>query len=220
MHFEILVEDQSGEKALNILIPKIIDLGSNKNTFKIHAYRGIGSIPKNLTSSVDASKRQLLNLLPSLLRGYGKTFESYGDHYPAALIIIVDLDNKCLADFQQELLDILNTCNPRPLTRFCFSIEEGEAWFLGDINAIKSAYPDAKNHILSAYVNDSICGTWELLADALYAGGHQALKDEGWMRAGEEKSNWAKNISPHMDVQNNKSPSFCYFRDKLQELEA
>ena len=220
MHFKVLVEDISGKKALDILIPKIIDINSGQNTFEVHSYRGIGQIPKNITSVVDASKRQLLNLLPGLLKGHGKTFEGYGNNYPIVLFIVVDLDNKCLADFKQELLDILNTCNPKPLTRFCFSIEEGEAWFLGDINAIQTAYPAAKNRILSNYVNDSICGTWELLADALYAGGHQALKDEGWMRAGEEKSNWAKNISPYMDVQNNKSPSFCYFRDKLQELKA
>ena len=45
MHFEILVEDQSGKKALDILIPKLIGL---EHTFKVHSYKGIGRIPKNL----------------------------------------------------------------------------------------------------------------------------------------------------------------------------
>ena len=61
MHFEILVEDQSGKKALEILVPKIID---NNHTFKIHAYKGIGRIPKNLGGNIDASKRILLDRLP------------------------------------------------------------------------------------------------------------------------------------------------------------
>lgn len=45
MHFEILVEDQSGKKTLDILLPKIL---GGKHTFKVHPYKGIGQIPKNL----------------------------------------------------------------------------------------------------------------------------------------------------------------------------
>jgi len=57
MHFEILVEDQSGKKALDILIPKLIGDG---HTFSVHPYKGIGRIPKNLGDNTDASKRILL----------------------------------------------------------------------------------------------------------------------------------------------------------------
>lgn len=46
MHFEILIEDKSGEEALNILLPKMINI--EQHTFKIHSYKGIGQIPKNL----------------------------------------------------------------------------------------------------------------------------------------------------------------------------
>ena len=35
---------------------------------------------------------------------------------------------------------------------------------------------------------------------------------------GMEKFQWAENITPHMDVDNNKSPSFVYFRDTLRKL--
>ncbi|MBA3755860.1 MAG: hypothetical protein H0X02_06375, partial [Nitrosomonas sp.] len=164
MHFEILVEDQSGKKALETLIPKIIGL---EHTIKIHAYKGIGRIPKNLGSNADASKRILLDQLPKLLRGYGNTFSSYPDEYSAAVIMICDLDDKCLAEFRKELYVILNACNPKPKTCFCIAIEEGEAWFLGDIPALKKAYPKAKDAVLNAYQNDSICGTWEKLADAV-----------------------------------------------------
>ncbi len=215
MHFEILVEDQSGKKALDILVPKII---GDDHTFNVHSYKGIGHIPKNLANTGDASKRILLNRLPKLLRGYGNTFANYPENYPAAVFLVCDLDDKCLKAFRQQLFNILNACYPKPETRFCISIEEGEAWFLGDIPAIKTAYPKAKDAVLGAYVNDSICGTWERLAEAVYGGGSAALLAKGWQAVGSEKSQWAEKITPHMDVANNASPSFAYFKQKLLEL--
>ena len=215
MHFEVLVEDQSGKKALDILIPKII---GNQHTCRVIAYRGIGHIPRNLKSSTDASKRILLAQLPKLLRGYGKTFAEYPANYPAAVIVVCDLDNKCLKEFRQELFIILNACNPKPETRFCLAIEEGEAWLLGDIAAIKAAYPKAKDDVLSRYKNDDICGTWELLADAVSQSGANGLKKKGWAAVGKEKSIWAESIAPHMNVATNASPSFYYFHKKIREL--
>lgn len=215
MHFEILVEDQSGKKALDILIPKFIGI---EHSFKVHPYKGIGRIPKNLAGNADASKRILLSQLPKLLRGYGNTFANYPEGYSAAVILICDLDAKCLKAFREELYVILNACDPKPNTRFCVAIEEGEAWFLGDIAALKKAYPKAKDAVLNTYVSDSICGTWEKLADAIYPGGSAALSNKGWQAIGAEKSVWAEKITPHMDVNTNTSPSFCYLRAKIMEL--
>ena len=215
MHFEILIEDQSGKKTLDILMPKII---GDQHTFRVISYRGIGRLPKNLTSSTDASKRILLNRLPNLLKGYGNTYVNNPAKYSTAVIVVCDLDNKCLKTFRQELFAVLNTCNPKPETRFCIAIEEGEAWLLGDIPAIKKAYPKAKSNVLSRYQNDSICGTWEVLADALFTGGLSALKEKGRRAVGREKSAWAQKIAPEMDINKNASPSFCYFRNKIREL--
>jgi len=215
LHFEILVEDQSGKKALEILFPKI---AGNSHTFSIHAYKGIGRIPKNLKDTDDPNKRILLDNLPKLLRGYGVTFANYPPNYPAAVILVCDLDQKCLKDFRKELFEILEKINPHPETRFCIAIEEGEAWFLGDIPAIKMAYPKAKDVILHQYINDDICGTWETLADAVYIGGAQKLSSLGYPGIGKEKGLWAENIPPHMNVEHNGSPSFCYFRRKIREL--
>ena len=211
MHFEVLVEDQSGKKALDVLIPKII---GDRHTFKVYAYRGIGHIPKNLNHVRNINSRLLLNKLPMLLKAYGRRFSNY----PAAVLLVCDLDDKCLKAFRRELFDVLDSCNPKPETRFCIAIEEGEAWLLGDLAAIKAAYPKARNSVLNSYINDSICGTWELLADAIYPGGSISLKNKGWHGIGKEKSNWSEKITPHMDVENNASPSFCYFRAKAQEL--
>ena len=211
MHFEILVEDQSGKVALDVLVSKII---SGNHTFDVKSYKGVGRIPIRMNVSVDASKRILLNNLPRLLTGYAKSWpQGYG-----AVIVVCDLDSKCLKKFRNELLDLLNACNPRPVTRFCIAVEEGEAWLLGDIAAIKQAYPKAKDAVLNAYISDSICGTWEKLADAVYKGGSQMLSKQGWHAVGAEKSVWAENITPHMDLANNTSPSFNYFLGKLREL--
>jgi Domain of unknown function (DUF4276) len=217
MHFEILVEDLSGKKALDILVPKII---KNFGTFKVIPYKGIGRIPANLNSKGDPSKRILLMQLPKLLRGYGKAFANNPSSYPVAVIIICDLDNRILEDFLNELDAVLGNCSPKPDTHFCIAIEEGEAWFLGDITAIKSAYPKAKDSVLNKYVNDSICGTWEILADAIHKGGSNTLSSQGWQKIGTEKSNWAEKITPHMNVDSNNSPSFCHFRDRLVKLAA
>ena len=217
MHFEILVEDISGKTALEILIPKIIS--TEQHTFNIHPYKGIGHIPKGLKSASEAKKRILLDQLPRLVQGYGKKFSQYPPDYPAVLIVICDLDDRCLSAFRRELLDLVDRCNnPKPKTQFCIAIEEGEAWYLGDFAAIKAAYPKAKEAVLNSYTNDSICGTWEKLADAVFSGGVQNLSKQGGQVIGLEKTNWANNIPPFMNVDNNLSPSFCYFRDKLRDL--
>jgi hypothetical protein len=215
MHFEILVEDKSGKHALDIIVPKII---GKDHTFAIHGYKGIGHIPKNLKTNSDAKKRILLAQLPRLLQGYGKAFAEYPDNYKAAVIVVCDLDNKCLKTFREELNTTLNFCHNKPETRFCIAIEEGEAWLLGDIPAVKSAYPRAKISVLNKYTNDSIVGTWECLADAIFCGGSEALSQKGWQAIGKEKSQWAEKICPYMDVFDNRSPSFVYFREKLLEF--
>ena len=74
MHFEVLVEDRSGKRALEILLPKIIE---DPHTFRVISYRGIGHVPRGLKSASDASKRLLLDQLPRILRGYGRTFRGY-----------------------------------------------------------------------------------------------------------------------------------------------
>ena len=215
MHFEILIEDSSGKTALDILVPKII---GGEHTVKIHSYKGIGHIPKGLTSSSDSKKRILLDQLPKLIQGYGTTFANYPPSYPVVLVIVCDLDKRCLNNFREELFDCMNKCINKPKTYFCIAIEEGESWYLGDIDAIKTAYPQAKDAILNDYVNDSICDTWETLANAIFLGGAQSLSKLGGQAVGKEKASWALKISPHMNIEANQSPSFCYFREKIRSL--
>lgn len=215
MHFEILVEDISGKKVLDNVVPGII---GDSHTFRVIPYKGIGRPPRDLSSSSDPKKRILLNQLPRILQGYGNAFSQYPVGYKAVLMIVVDLDDRCLKISRQELLSVLLSVNPKPDTRFCFAIEEGEAWLLGDRKAVLAAYPKADQGVLNRYTNDSICGTWEVLADILHKDGSAKLIKGGYRKVGEAKSKWAEDISPFMDVNNNNSPSFNYFRSNILEL--
>ena len=136
-------------------------------------------------------------------------------------VVLVDLDDRrdC-ASFKNELSQLLSYCPQQPKALFRIAIEELEAWFLGDQEAIKQAYPHAKQQVLDAYVQDSQCGTWEKLADAIYPGGLTALGQHGKrsVRILEQKRIWAKEISPLLDVQTNQSPSFKAFRDGVRRM--
>ena len=211
MHFEFLVEDASGKILLESIVNTI--LGA-PHTYRIISYKGIGSIPKGMTGKIDVQKRIILDRLPKLLRGYGRSLQ----HIDAVVVVVVDLDKRDCKKFKQDLLDVLATCNPAPTALFRIAIEEMEAWLLGDKNAILASYPRAKQQVLNGYVQDSICGTWELLADAIHKGGANALKKEGWPAPGQAKCGWAKEIGPRLDVEANLSKSFQVFRDGVRSL--
>lgn len=171
-----------------------------------------------MTPISDPTKRILLDNLPKLLRGYGRRLKGYDNNFKEAVLLVCDLDNRNLNEFLNELSAVLHGCQPKPDAHFCIAIEEGEAWYLGDLSAIKSAFPGAKDDVLSSYINDSICGTWEKLADAVYPGGAKCLSEKGWRAVGAEKSKWAEKIPPYMDINNNNSQSFCFFRKTVRDL--
>jgi hypothetical protein len=212
MHIEILVEDASGEKLLQVLLPKLLGPRDVPHTWRLHAYNGIGRIPKDLAKKADPAKRMLLDRLPKLLHGYGKT--------PGidAVVVVVDTDKRDCAAFLAELKAVAVACNSIPTTLFRLAIEEIEAWYLGDKDALLAAYPRAKQDVLGRYVQDSACNTWELLADAVHPGGSAAIKKAGWPLPGQVKHEWADKIGPLMDLERNLSPSFGKLRDGLRRL--
>jgi len=216
MYFSIHIEDQSGKRLLEHLVPKLID--QSVDQFEIHPYRGIGRIPKGMKSGGEARHRILLDQLPRILRGLGRTFAGYPSDYPAVAVIVIDLDRRCFKEVRKEMLEVLQACEPAPHTQFCIAIEEGEAWLLGDHEALRAAYPQNDASKLSRYEQDSICDTWEHLADVIEQGGAAGLKAKGWQKVGEAKSRWAASIGPHMNPDRNRSPSFQHFRDTMRSL--
>jgi len=133
-------------------------------------------------------------------------------------VVVVDLDLRVCTDLKEEMLDVLRACESKPVVLFRIAIEEIEAWMLGDRQSVEQAYPKARRKVLDSYVQDSVCGTWELLADAVHQGGSRSLKKQGWPRLGQVKCEWAQRIAPLMDVERNASRSFQVFRDGVRGL--
>lgn len=214
MHLEILVEGQSDITALEPLMVGVFGQYRQPHTWRIHKHRGIGSLPDNPAAKPNPKDPTLLHNLPSKLRAYSKSLQDN-----EAVVVLLDLDDRpdCMA-FKQSLTALLNDCKPEMKSLFRIAIEEIEAWFLGDRAALTEAYPNANKAVLAGYVQDSQCGTWEKLADAVHSGGHAALKRQGQMQCLKQKRIWARDIAPKMDVENNSSPSFQQFRDGLRKL--
>ena len=213
MRFEVLIEDASGKIVLKEVMKKILNLRKNSSeiSYRIIAYKGLGKIPPNLKGKTDPSKRILLDQLPKLLRGYGTSYK----YTPHAVIVVVDLDDRNCKEFKKELTAVLKTCKPRPNTLFRIAIEEIEAWLLGDYKAIKSAYPNAQDSVLTAYNQDSIRGTWEKLIEAIYPEKFNKPDQLKFPLTANLKCELAKEISPHLNIENNCSQSFQAFRDGI-----
>lgn len=213
MHIEILTEDSSSAVLLKIIVPLVLGPRGEHHTWRVHSYRGVGRLPKGLTATGDPSKRILLDQLPRILGGFAKT--------PGidAVIVVVDTD---VRDCRQMLAELRAAALAagRADTIFRLAIEEVEAWYLGDRTAVLQAYPRARKDVLDRYTQDSVCGTWELLADAVHPGGVSAVKAVGWPLPGQLKHEWAARIGSEMTLTGNASPSFNKLIEALSRLAA
>ena len=186
------------ELALKNLVPKILpNVG-----FNTHTYNG---------------KDGLLNKLPSRLKAYGKWLP---DDYK--LIVLVDRDADDCYELKGCLEQFSEDAGLKSISKFPeqfqiinrIVIEELEAWFFGDCEAIRDAYPmvSAKLQYSALCRNpDSISsGTCEQLAIILKRTGDHSSR----LR----KLQAARDISRHMDPNRNRSRSFQVFRDALRSI--
>ncbi len=193
-------------------MPKLLGAHGDPHTWRLHSYKGVGRIPVGMGKNGDPSERILLDQLPRLLRGYKNT------HGVDAVVVILDTDNRNCVNFLAELKIVAKDCNFSDKTLFRLAIEEVEAWYFGDREALVAAYPKAKPQPLEKYTQDAICGTWELLADVVHPGGSASIKNAGWPTAGQMKHEWAEKIGPRMAPLRNISPSFAKLREGLLRL--
>lgn len=136
------------------------------------------------------------------------------------VMVVVDRDNDDCRELKKRLEAIAqgaglgtktqDKANFRAMTRI--AIEELEAWFFGDMDAVRRAYPKVEaglEHKSAFRDPDGIQGgTAEQLGKLLrYAHPNGLAK----IRA-------AREIAEHMNPNENRSPSFCAFRDGLLSL--
>ena len=93
----------------------------------------------------------LLDQLPRLICGYGRAFHNDPPDYLRFVVLICDLDTRDRDQFETEISTAIAGCNAQPVTVLCLSVEEGEAWLLGDIDAVIKAYPQVDKAQLLSY---------------------------------------------------------------------
>ena len=213
MHFQFLIEDRSGAELINILMKKVIH-GREDITFDCKSFKGLGGFTKKNVRH-ETRTGYLLNDLATYLRGFNKSLRGV----PAAIVVVLDNDTRDPQAFRAELEKVASVNGITVDHVFCIAIEEMEAWLLGDEAAVACAYPAAKRQVLQGYIQDSICGTWEKLADAVYPGGVARMKKEcpTFVEIGRQKSEWAKRIGLFMELDRNRSQSFQSFLNEIQK---
>ncbi|MEU0537408.1 DUF4276 family protein [Amycolatopsis tolypomycina] len=187
---EVLVEELSAEEALKVLLPKIVP-GVD---FRIVPFNG---------------KPDLLRKLPVRLRDYTYYWAEAG----LRIVVLLDRDDDDCAELKSRLLEIAHEVGlPAEAALFRIVIEELEAWFLGDVPALNAAYPRVPPSLGSqAKFRDP-----ENVPGGASEGLGYVLHD--YHKKGLQKVRAARDIAPHMDIENNRSKSFQVFRDGLRRL--
>ena len=201
MHLEILVEEPSAEEALSLLIPKIV---GDKASFAIHSF----------------GDKQ------TLLREIGSRLKAYAQWMPAdwRIVVLVDRDDDDCLKLKAKLelaakdagLPSKTVASRKDRVRVInrIAVEELEAWFFGDVQALTTAYPKISlNLIKKAAYRDADAirgGTWEAL--------ERVLQKEGYFVTGLRKKELARTIAAAMCPERNTSHSFCAFRDAIIQL--
>jgi hypothetical protein len=193
MRLHVLVEGESDEALLRGWLPRFLPPG---HSFVIIRHRGKGRLPRDPVRVPDIRREGLLDQLPAKLRAYGRSLDPATDR----LLVLLDADDDPCFELKQRLLETLKSCDPEPFVLFRLAIEETEAFYLGDPQAIRRAFPQARPQRLKSYVQDSVCGTWELFQSVI---GDPI----------EDKVEWAERMAPHLGMawkgnDANRSPSF------------
>lgn len=199
-HVEFLVEEPSVEALLREVLPHLL----RSVPFEIRVFQG---------------KPDLLAQLPHRLRGYAWFPDTW------RIVVVVDRDNDDCHALKQQLEQhalAAGRFTRARRDRGCFTvinriaIEELEAWYFGDWEAVRAAYPNVAANVprRAAFRNpDAIAGgTWEAF--------ERVLQQVGYFKGGLRKLEAACAIAPYLDPARNTSPSFKIFRDAILELAA
>jgi hypothetical protein len=202
---EVLVEGASDSPTVKEVLERKFNLTEGEH-FRIHPHKGKGRLPVNPLSRPDLKHQGLLDQLPAKLRGWGKSLEPH-----SVVLVVIDTDAQDCKDLLAQLNAMLVALPSKPKVLFRLAIEETESWFIADTEALRKAYPGAIDmRGLRNIQPDAIVGASEKLAEAL------GLNRK--MVAGPTKFQWAQQISPHLDLDEPKSPSFKKLIDGIDRL--
>lgn len=148
---EIIVEEASMAEALRHLMPRILN---NRGRWKPVQMR---------------NKQDLLKKLPSRLRAYRKRIDNGED---LRIIVLVDQDSDDCIELKRRLEEMAREARlftktaPDQDGKFKvvnrIVIEELEAWFIGDVEALKAAFNSLrKANFPGSFNNPDNGGTWE-----------------------------------------------------------
>ena len=187
------------EAFLQTLLPRLLPATC---TFEIHAFQG---------------KQDLLGKLPARLRGYR--------HWLPAewrLVVLVDQDDDDCRELKTELEQA--SASAELLSRTAagghpwqvvnrVAIEELEAWYFGNWEAVRSAYPRVSRTVpQQARYRDPDAirgGTWEAF--------ERVLQHRGYFTTGLRKVEAARAVAAHFDPDRCRSHSFDKLRAAIAE---
>lgn len=165
-------------------------------------------------------KRDLLDKLPDRLKGYATWLPPTW-----RIVVVVDQDDDGCADLKQRLEQIASATGLRSRSATGstawqivnrIAIEELEAWYFGDWQAVRAAYPRVSAAVpRQARFRDPDAvagGTWEAF--------ERVLQNAGYFKSGLRKIEAARDLGAVIDPARNRSPSFRVFRAAILEAVA
>jgi len=198
-HVEVLVEEPSAEAFFRVLLPRLL----GPISFEIYRHQ---------------CKQEMLERLPQRLKGYASWL-------PANWRILVVLDrddddcDSLKANLEQIAAEAKLSTRSKPAAGVYtvvnrIAIEELEAWYFGDWEAVRTAYPKAVETIpAKARYRDPDAvkgGTWEAF--------ERIMQRAGYFKSGLRKIEAARSIAAHIQPDRNRSRSFRVLRDTLREF--
>ena len=197
-HLVSLVEERSMEEFLRALLPRLLPESCG---FEIHSFRGKGN---------------LLRKLKDRLRGYARWLP---DDW--RIIVVVDRDNDDCQALKNELEEASAAAGLRTRSQARGAhwqvvnrivVEELEAWYFGDWQAVRNAYPRVSENVprQARYRDpDAIHRTWETF--------ERILQRHGYFVTGLRKVEAAQSVAAHIEPGRNRSGSFNAFHAAVVE---
>ena len=189
------------EELLHKLLPGLVP----GVCFRVHQFRG---------------KKDLLKKIEERLRGFARWVPE-----DSRIFVIVDRDNDDCFNLKQKMEKATSTANLVSKSKAVDGrwkvvnrvvIEELEAWYFGDWQAVRRAYSrvsEGTSRNAKYRHPDAISGgTWEAF--------ERILKKHGHCAGRLNKTEAARKIGVFMDPYRNTSPSFIAFRDAILEATA